>query len=702
MNRHVAVACLLLVLVAFPAWSAPVITSFSPPYASSNDVNPVVIQGSGFSGGTLTVRFNGRPGIVTGSSSGAIQVKVPADAPLGAGRIEVQVGSSSTESASDFVVIGPGPYLHTFTPAGGNSGTGVTLTGAHFNVGGGSLTVRFNGVPGTVNSSTATSALVFPPAGVTTGRISIHRGVYSYTNDNTMFYVNPVVKGFSPSSGRSGTNVVIRGTNFLGTTGVLFGSIQATFWITNNNVIGAIVPQEAASSKIRIETLAPNPFTTSTNFRVLPTVTGFAPAVGQGGTILTITGANFNEVAANQKPTVAIGSAQATVGTVTFSNLTITVPASASTGPISVTTSNGTHTSSQLFYLPPRIITFNPTNGVPGTIIHIIGTNFTDASAVSFNGTLAESFWVTNNGSIGAQVPEGVVTGPIYVTTPHSTTNSVSRLFYGAPLISGFAPAHGLPGTNVTILGTNFTGASAVSFNGTAAAFSLTNGVLTVIVPTNAQTGPVSITTPAGTTISGTVFTLDYTADLGVSINAPVSALLGTDFTYSITITNRGPYSVPNVTFTNQLPGNVSLKFGSATKPTLITGGIPVRGEFGVLNPGSKVTINLVVTALGIGSAVNTASVSGGFVDPIATNDSVMVSTIIYITPVLGMQRLSETELRLSWSAALVDFILESTGNVTGGGSWTEVLTEAEFIGDQKAVTETIGPESKFYRLRQD
>jgi uncharacterized repeat protein (TIGR03803 family) len=60
--------------------------------------------------------------------------------------------------------------------------------------------------------------------------------------------------------------------------------------------------------------------------------------------------------------------------------------------------------------------------------------------------------------------------------------------------------ASGAPGASVIILGTNLTGASKVTFNGTATAFTLVSSTeITATVPTGATTGPIVVTTPKGT-----------------------------------------------------------------------------------------------------------------------------------------------------------------------------------------------------------
>ncbi|HYG21539.1 MAG TPA: IPT/TIG domain-containing protein [Verrucomicrobiae bacterium] len=695
MNRRFLLSVVATALSLAGSFAAPVITSFSPHYASSGDPFFVTIQGSGFTGGALDVRFNNvRDTTATATGDGWINARVPAGAPLGPGPISVKVGNNQTFSAEDFVVIGPGPYLHSFSPGGGNSGTSVTLTGAHFNPVG-SLVVRFGGRVATPTSS-ADQVLVVPaPPGVTTGYISVTRGGSSFTND-TLFYVNPVITSFSPAFGRAGTNITIRGTNFTDTTQLRIGGIPVTsFWVTNNNVIGAIIPQGAVTGTIRIDTPAANPAITATNFVVQPTVHGFTPNFGFVGTSVTVTGANFN-VAGLQ---VRFGSVPSpNVTAVTFGSLTATVPNGAVTAPITVTTSQGSNTSAQLFYMPPRIFSFAPTNGPAGTIISIVGTNLLGATAVAFNGVPSPNFWVTNNGSMGAEVPPNAVTGPIQVTTPHSTTNS-SQFFYALPIISGFTPANGLPGTNVIVHGTNFTGTTAVTFNGTAAAFSVTNGILEAVVPTNATTGPIAITSPAGTMVSGQIFTLDYTSDLQVGVVAPASRVLGGDFTYVITISNRGPFAVSGVMLTNLLPGSVALKSASSTQGAITTGN-PVRVSVGSLNVNARAVITLTVTPQATGVIENVATVAGGFPDPTSTNNTSVTHTTIFVVPVVTADFSSANQIRIAWPSVLNNFVLQSASDISNSNEWATVQTEPEFIGDQKVVTEPIGSGSKFYRLR--
>ena len=163
----------------------------------------------------------------------------------------------------------------------------------------------------------------------------------------------------------------------------------------------------------------------------------------------------------------------------------------------------------------PVVFSFTPTSGPSGTPVTITGSGFTGATAVKFNGTTA-TFTVTSDTQITATVPAGATTGPVAVTTPAGTGTSTASFTVtsqgGAPAVSSFTPTSGPSGTSVTITGSGFTGATAVKFNGTTATFTVTSDTqITATVPAAATTGPVAVTTPAGTGTSTATFTVTAT-----------------------------------------------------------------------------------------------------------------------------------------------------------------------------------------------
>jgi hypothetical protein len=77
-----------------------------------------------------------------------------------------------------------------------------------------------------------------------------------------------------------------------------------------------------------------------------------------------------------------------------------------------------------------------------------------------------------------------------------------------APAISNFSPGSGQAGSAVVITGTDLIGASSVTFNGTAATFTVNSATqITAVVPSGATTGPIAVTTDAGTATSSANFT---------------------------------------------------------------------------------------------------------------------------------------------------------------------------------------------------
>ena len=77
------------------------------------------------------------------------------------------------------------------------------------------------------------------------------------------------------------------------------------------------------------------------------------------------------------------------------------------------------------------------------------------------------------------------------------------------PTISSFSPGGGAVGGSVVITGANFGSALSVSFNGTAAAYSVDSaGQITAQVPANATSGHISVTTASGTATSSGTFNI--------------------------------------------------------------------------------------------------------------------------------------------------------------------------------------------------
>ncbi len=156
-----------------------------------------------------------------------------------------------------------------------------------------------------------------------------------------------------------------------------------------------------------------------------PTISSFMPTSGVVGATVTISGTGFQD--SSVVTAVAFDGVAATFTVDSNVQITATVPAMATTGPITVTDAEGVATSGSDFTVmpspTPTITSFAPTSGVAGATVTITGTGFTGASAVRFNGVTA-TFSVVSDTQITATVPAAATTGPITVTTPGGTATS--------------------------------------------------------------------------------------------------------------------------------------------------------------------------------------------------------------------------------------------------------------------------------------
>ncbi len=157
----------------------------------------------------------------------------------------------------------------------------------------------------------------------------------------------------SSSSGITGSTVTIYGTGFCSNPTVTFNGMAATVVSAAATQIVVTVPINATTGSV-IVTCGSNQ-TNAGTFTVgsaTPSITGFTPTIGVGGTAVTISGANFQATPANNAIRFAGLPSPATSSTSTTINVAAP-PNTVATGHISVTTPYGQATSSGYFFVPP-------------------------------------------------------------------------------------------------------------------------------------------------------------------------------------------------------------------------------------------------------------------------------------------------------------------------------------------------------------
>jgi len=202
---------------------------------------------------------------------------------------------------------------------------------------------------------------------------------------------------------------------------------------------------------------------------------------------------------------------------------------------------------------------------------------------------ITETYEIEPHGTLQEEGADKILLGSIVKgTDSHAEPVQKAVLRLGgapspAPTISNFSPLIGDVGTTVIITGTNFTGATEVSFGGVAAtSFSEDSPTqITATVPAGAVTGKIGVTTPAGFGESVADFT----------VSAPVEAPTIDSFDP----TSGGPGTEVIISGDN-FTGAMEVSFGEVAaatftvdSDTVITAEVPVgavTGKIRVTGPG--------------------------------------------------------------------------------------------------------------------
>ena len=187
-----------------------------------------------------------------------------------------------------------------------------------------------------------------------------------------------------------------------------------------------------------------------------------------------------------------------------------------------------------LFALPglaqadvPTVTAVNPTSGptTGGTVVTIIGTNFTGVTAVQFGGSFASSFTVISSTELNAATPAGSGTVDVTVTNPDGTsaTSAADQYTYVAAPIVGPTSATVAYDSTATPITLNLSGGAITFVNilsqpshGTAAV----SGTSVTYTPRTGYSGADSFTYSVGNN-SG----IDPSGTVSISVTAPTLSL---------------------------------------------------------------------------------------------------------------------------------------------------------------------------------
>ena len=323
----------------------------------------------------------------------------------------------------------------------------------------------------------------------------------------------PAIASFQPASGAPGETLTLYGSNLLDVSIIEFsGGASANFTPLTELSGQVIIPENAMSGPI----IAQNPYGSNQSNSIFqrndaPTVSisSLPTAPVYEGDVITISGGNFYEVTG-----VLIGVLNAEFEILSATSMSITVPAGALSGTISLLSPSGNIASNNdltVILMPPSFPDSMIASGVVGepfsfnfsingAIDNITidplpaGLVFDDALLTisgipEVDGSFSIEISASNSGGSNSETLELTITPP------------------PPPSISAIAPKYAIEGGEFLIAGDNLLQTQEVTVNGASTSFRiLSNGRVAVTMP--ATGGAVSLTTLQGNTVSSEDVTL--------------------------------------------------------------------------------------------------------------------------------------------------------------------------------------------------
>jgi len=432
-----------------------------------------------------------------------IAVTVPAGAATG--RFVLSNGTDEVESEVFRITAPqPAPTVSRIEPLSAAPGMEVTIRGDNFAARPMDNTVLVAGRPMVVRSGDSAALRVIVPDGATTSPVTV-RTSGGEAQSPSALVINPrvLVRELVPAAIAPGGRVVLRGEGFATTAAqnrvTLAGRALRVVRATATE-LEVEVPLDAATATVVVEVTGAGRYETSTRLFVgpAPIVRTIEPPRGAPGARIVLRGQNFGSEASRVR--VTFGEIAATVVSVAPGELVVTVPEAATTGRIQVTAAGvgPVPTAVDFAVLRPVSLTrFEPRAGDVGDTVTLTGTGFDPdpaRNAVTLGTTRLRVLRATET-ELAVELPAGARSGALGVAVEGNGNARTREPFMVTqrPRITAVEPDRGVPGTTVTLRGSNFPSDRAllqVRLNGAEVPIaSNTPEALTVQVPSNAQTG---------------------------------------------------------------------------------------------------------------------------------------------------------------------------------------------------------------------
>ncbi|KSB89962.1 hypothetical protein AS593_00360 [Caulobacter vibrioides] len=479
-------------------------------------------------------------------------------------------------------------------------------------------------VAGTINSTNARMTSSLQTLNGLLTDASTHGARASWYNGGAKYDDNP---GEVITVTTTITGTVLESRLYRGTTSASIGNLVTGSQLTASGSVSYTLTANEYALETRIVGSGTSDGTVTVTASCVvapPAITNTTPTEGPttGSTSVTLTGLNFTNA------TLTVDGSTVTPTLLNDTTITFNTPAHAAGGVVvAVTTAGGTATTGFTYVAPPTVTAVSPSAGPTGgtNSVTITGTNFTNATAVTFGAAAATGYTVVSPTQITATVPAGSAgTIDVRVTTVggQSAVSANDQYTYiNAPTVTSISPTSGPTGggTSVIITGTGFAaapGTGAVVFGAAGATYTInSNTQITAISPANsAGTYDVRVTTPGGQSATSAADQFTYVPAPTVTSVSPTAG--PTAGGTSVTITGTNFTGVSAVTFGGTAA--TGFTFNSATQIT-------------ATSPAGSGTVDIRVTTAG-GTSATSAADQFTFVAPPVASSQTYGSIVAYNT----------------------------------------------------------------------
>jgi uncharacterized repeat protein (TIGR01451 family) len=263
-------------------------------------------------------------------------------------------------------------------------------------------------------------------------------------------------------------------------------------------------------------------------------------------------------------------------------------------------------------------------------------------------------------------------TGPANVLAASNFTYTISVTNLGPSSASGVVVTDTLP-AGVTFIsasggGTNNFGAVSWSLGALAAGQS-SNLILTVTAPASGTlTNLANVSSPTGDTnlLNNTtppvITAVTPVADVSVVKSGPAGIIFGTNFNYTIAVSNAGPSTAASLSVTDSLPAG--LQFVSAVPAAATNAASQVIWNLGNVAAGTGSNLTLTVIATQRGSFTNFASGGSPTLDPVPTNNPAppVITAVTNNPPIANPDVYAVTENTTNTFSPTVNDVVQTPG----------------------------------------